>query len=199
MWNSPNLLLDPNNRNHSVPDSKLFVTFSIPRNWNSLMAEEKTQLAKDLQCLHGFRFQMSIQVIMAHCVLAFYMLPIENPLESQEVCVISMQLADIILNLKIPELLQLFHCCDWLHSFLLHINRNPSDNTLHGWNGKWQRCAQLPLLLERYHRPICENSSSLWLRYIIAGQHHILEMGRRSYLAEVYQSWFGNLPQELVD
>ncbi|XP_029725442.2 nose resistant to fluoxetine protein 6-like [Aedes albopictus] len=59
--------------------SQKLVLFSLPRNWQILMAKRRTTLSKDLRFIQSARFLIMYLVIAGHCMLFNCIFPLLNP------------------------------------------------------------------------------------------------------------------------
>ncbi|XP_058833864.1 nose resistant to fluoxetine protein 6-like [Topomyia yanbarensis] len=59
--------------------SQKLVAFSIPRNWQILIAKRRSTLCKDLRFLQGARFLVMYLVIAGHCMVFNCIFPLINP------------------------------------------------------------------------------------------------------------------------
>lgn len=59
--------------------SQKLVLFSLPRNWQILMAKRRTTLSKDLRFIQSARFLIMYLVVAGHCMLFNCIFPLLNP------------------------------------------------------------------------------------------------------------------------
>lgn len=57
---------------------KIITAFSIPRNWERLVAVKTTKDTEKLRCLQGVRFYNTLLVIFCHTTLGFVIGPVSN-------------------------------------------------------------------------------------------------------------------------